>query len=161
MAELVLYRRNDRVWAWLEAWARASEENFCLAGQTPLPSVSSVSHIAAEDVRRRLLFNDQISLVEMLSPEVNRFELAIKTLDYSWNHRGSRLPANNRAPVRILHAPALKGLTHADILSVAFAWRRGGRETQAAVLYDYIAGKYIDSAGLPFRTKINPDAARS
>jgi len=158
---LVLYRRNERVWTWLEAWARASAANFRLAGETPLPPVPSLSHVAAEDVRRRLLFNDQISLVEMLSPEVNRFDLAVKTLDYSWNHRGSRLPANNRAPVRILHAPALKGLTHADILSVAFAWRRGGREAQAALLYDYIAGKYIDSTGLPSRAKINPDAARS
>jgi len=158
---LALYRRNEPVWAWLAAWAQASEENFRLAGQTPLPPVPSLSHVAAEDVRRRLLFNDQISLVEMLSPEVNRFSLAVWTLDYSWNHRGSRLPANNRAPVRILHAPALKALTHADILAVAFAWRRGGRETEAAALYDYIAGKYVDSTGLPHRASVNPCAARS
>jgi hypothetical protein len=158
---LVLYRRNERVWAWLEAWAKASEENFRLAGERPLPPVPRLSHVTAEDVRRRLLFNDQISLVEMLSPEVNRFDLAIKTLDYSWNHRGSRLPANNRAPVRILHAPALKGLTHADILSVAFAWRRDGRESQAAALYDYIASKYVDSTGLPRRAPVTPGATPS
>jgi hypothetical protein len=146
---LVLYRRNERIWAWLEAWAAASEQNFHLASQTPLPPVPILSHVAAEDVRRRLLFNDQISLVEILSPEVNRFDLALKILDYSWNHRGSRLPGNNRAPVRILHAPALKGLTHADILSVAFTWRRGGRSAEATALYEYIASKYADTEGLP------------
>jgi len=158
---LVLYQRSERVWAWLAAWAQASEENFRLAGRTPLPDIPSLSHVAAEDVRRRLLFNDQISLVAILSPEINRFGLAVKTLDYSWNHRGSRLPANNRAPVRILHAPALKGLTHADILSVAFVWRQQGREAQAAALYHYIAGKYPESAGLPLRATVSAGAAPS
>src|SRR5262249_3793402 len=61
----MLYRRNDLVWSLLEAWAAASERNFRLAGQTPLPTVAALEHVAAEDVRRRLLFMDQISFVEL------------------------------------------------------------------------------------------------
>jgi hypothetical protein len=144
-AGMQLYRRNDRVWAWLAEWIATSERNFNLAGQTPLPAVPALAHVAAEDVRRKLLFMDQISLVEILSPEVNRFGLAVKILDYSWNHRGSRQAANNRAPVRILHAPGLKGLTHADILDLAFRWKSSGRAAEATVLYDYIYGKYPET----------------
>lgn len=150
-AGLLLYRRNDRVWALLEEWIRLSERNFRLAGEKPLPGMPVVEHIADEEVRRKLLFMDQISLVEILSPDVNRFGLAVKTLDYSWNNRGSRQPEKNRVPVKILHAPALKGLTHADILEVAFRWKRAGRAAQAKTLYNYIDSKYPDTRPAPLR----------
>jgi hypothetical protein len=141
-AGFVLYRRNDLVWSWLEAWQAVSERNFRCAGETPLPQVPILSHVAAEDVRRRLLFMDQISLVEILSPDVNQFGLAVKTLDYCWNHSGSRQPRNNRTLVKVLHSQPLKSMTHPDILALAFAWRQGGRLTQAKQLYDYLATKY-------------------
>ena len=148
-AGLLLYRRNDRVWAFLEEWAAASQRNFQLASKTPLPFVAALAHIPVEDVRRKLLFMDQISLVEMLSPNTNRFGLAVKTLDYSWNNRGSRLPDKNRAPVRISHSPALKSLTHAEILDVAFQWKSTGRAVYAKILYDYIHSKYVDTRPVP------------
>jgi hypothetical protein len=156
---LMLYRRNERVWALLEEWAARSERNFQLAGQKPLPPVPALQHIADEDIRRKLLFNDQISLVEILSPEINKFDLALKTLDYSWNNRSSRQPEKNRAPVKILHAPALKNLTHADILDVAFRWKRDGRTVQAKTLYNYIDGKYPDTRPAPLRVVGGPAPA--
>jgi hypothetical protein len=48
---------------------------------------------------------DQVSLVEILGPEINKFGLKVKILDYSWNHRGSRLVEKNRESPRILHYP--------------------------------------------------------
>ena len=150
-AGFLLYRRNDRVWGFLEEWAALSARNFRLAGQTPLPALPVLAHVGDDDTRRKLLFMDQISLVEMLSPEVNRFGLAVRTLDYSWNHRGSRLADKNRVPVKILHAPALKGLTHADILDVAFRWKRAGRSAEAKKLYNYIDDKYPDTRPAPLQ----------
>jgi hypothetical protein len=140
-AGLILYRRADPVWKWLDTWSRLTERNFRLADQSPLPALPLLRHVA-EDVRRRLMYMDQISLVEILGPERNSFDLSVLNLDYSWNHRGSRKLENNRSAVRILHAPALKGLTHADILAVAFAWKRAGRGGDADALQTYVNNQY-------------------
>lgn len=146
---LVLYRRNEKTFNWLREWAAATERNLRLAGSMPLPPIAALVHIADERVRRHLLCNDQISLVEMLSPEVNKFDLKVRSLDYPWNHRGSRLAANNLSPVKILHSPALKPLTHADILSVAFHHRRNGRAQLAGRLSAYVASKYPQKSQSP------------
>ena len=126
-AGLILYRRTEQVWKWLDTWARLTERNFRLADQSPLPALPLLRHVGAEDMRRRLLYMDQISLVEILGPERNSFDLSVLNLDYSWNHRGSQKPENNRNAVRILHTPVLKTLTHADLLAVASTWKRAGR----------------------------------
>jgi hypothetical protein len=139
---LVLFRRNAKTAEWLAAWTALAERNFTQASTAPLPQPSVVDHVAAEPVRRKLLFMDQVALVEILSPEVNRFDLKLARLDYSWNHRGSQLPENNRFPVRISHVPALRRLTEADLLAAAFAWKREGRLSEAERLRDYVLGKY-------------------
>ncbi len=141
-AGFVLYRRNSKTLAWLDAWATLSDQNFRAAARTPLPDVPALRHVGAEDVRRKLLNMDQVSLVELLSPDVNRFDLAVTTLDHSWNHRGSRMPANNRVKVRIVHAPALREMTIPDLIALEFSWRRAGRATEADVLAAYVADWY-------------------
>jgi hypothetical protein len=70
-----------------------------------LPLVPDLEHVVDPRVRRKLLGNDQISLAGLLSPENNRCGLRLVTLDYSWNHRGSKLPERNREPIRIRHWP--------------------------------------------------------
>jgi hypothetical protein len=139
---LVLFRRTTKTREWLEAWFSLSERNFNIASQPVLRDVAFLQHIPREDVRRRLLFMDQVSLVEILTPEVNPFGLDVCILDPSWNHRGSSLPMNNRLPAKIIHFPELRKLVHADILSVAFAWKREGRSEAAEDLYRYIASRY-------------------
>ncbi len=138
-AGLALFRRGDAVWSWLRAWAESSERNFRLAGLDPLPTLPALAHVADPDVRRKLLCMDQISLVEILGPESNKFGLRLRTLDYSWNYRGSRLPENNRDRPRILHLPAFKARTRADILSVAHGRLHEGNAEGAERLYDYVA----------------------
>jgi hypothetical protein len=145
---VILYRNNDRTRAWLREWMTLTERNFLMVSQSPLPMEAPLSYIGDEVLRRRLLIMDQISQMEILSPLINKFDLAYKTLDYSWNHRGSRLPDNNRAPVRILHSPALRSLIHADLLAAAFSRSRFGRNAESRMLYDYIGTKYLDTTGL-------------
>jgi hypothetical protein len=117
---VILYRKNEKTWDLLKAWAALAKRNFQSVNALVLPPIAALEHIKDEVLKRRLLCIDQTALVELLSPEVNRFELAVKILDYSWNHRGSRLPENNREPVRIRHLPRhLAADTHARNLEAA------------------------------------------
>jgi hypothetical protein len=143
-AGFVLFRKTDLVWTWLQTWEELSDRNFRWAGETPLPYVSILKHIADEEVRRRLLNMDQISLAELLSPEVNLFGLAVNNLDYCWNHSGSRQARNNRKRVRILHTHALKWLTHADLLARAFTMKQSGETRLAQQIDDYLRSKYAE-----------------
>jgi hypothetical protein len=141
-AGFVLFRKSDLVWAWLQAWEELSARNFRWAGETPLPYASIIRHIADEGVRRRLLNMDQTSLAELLSPEVNLFALSVVNLDYCWNHSGSRQAHHNRKLVKILHAHALKWLTHSDLLARAFTMRHSGEADLAQQICDYLRSKY-------------------
>jgi hypothetical protein len=102
---VILYRKNELTWKWLQNWAGISERNFQLASSIHLPELPILTHVDDEIIRRRLLCIDQTSLVELLSPQSNQLGLKVKILDYSWNYRGSALPENNRQAVRILHLP--------------------------------------------------------
>ncbi|HWZ63627.1 MAG TPA: hypothetical protein VNX02_11435 [Steroidobacteraceae bacterium] len=139
---MILFRKGGKTRRWLEAWLSLSYRNFQIASRAKLTDVPFLRHIPSEEVRRRLLFMDQVSQVEILTPEVNPFRLACHTLDASWNHRGSSRPENNRVPPKIVHFPELRKLLHADILSVAYAWKVGGRPSDAQVLYQYIDSRY-------------------
>jgi len=101
-AGLILYRRNDLTWDWLQEWAELSERNFRWASANPLPRLASLRHLSDEGIRRKLMCMDQISLVEILSPETNKFNLKLKILDGSWLYRGSQLQEQKATP-RILH----------------------------------------------------------
>jgi hypothetical protein len=116
---VILYRRNQLTWDWLAEWAALSERNFRWISKEPLPRVASLRHVADDKIRRTLLGFDQVAMVEILSPEVNQFDLKFKVLDYSWNHRGSRLPERNLQAPRILHAPRDKSTSHASALEAA------------------------------------------
>jgi uncharacterized protein (TIGR02466 family) len=136
---LILYRSNEKTKSWLSEWASLSERNFQMAQQTALPSLPVLSHIKDEAVRRKLLGMAQISMLELLSPETNRFNLGVRPLDYSWNHCGSVLPENNRQPIRIKYWLDLKKATRPDLLLLAYRWKKENRIQDAAALYDYIA----------------------
>jgi hypothetical protein len=134
-AGLLLYRRSDRVTAFLSAWIALSARNFAAAGEASLPAFALLDHVRDVDIRRKLLFMDQLSLVEILSPEVNAFDLGLVVLDHAWNHRGSRLPENNRGAVRIWHDPSLRERTMQDLAALAESWT----DDDAGWLRDYVA----------------------
>jgi hypothetical protein len=116
---VILYRRNHLTLDWLLEWAGLSERNFRWASRESLPRVASLSHIADESVRRSLLNFDQIAMVEILSPEINKFDLAYKILEPAWNYRGSQLSEKKSEPPKILHMPREKMTTHVAELKEA------------------------------------------
>lgn len=111
-AGLILYESSEPAFRCFTEWAAITARNFCAASTVPVTDVLGLGPQRSEAVIRELLLIDQIALAEILTPEVNRFGLRLEVLDYSWNHRGSRLPANNRKPLRILHRPRHKLKTH-------------------------------------------------
>jgi hypothetical protein len=139
---VIIYRKSELVWELLTAWAETSERNFKLACQCPVPFLPSLAHILEDEVRRKLMGLDQIAMEELLSPNKNYFGLTTRVLGGEWNHRGSRLRANNVNPVKILHSPALRDLIHADLLSVAFQWRKSGRDQAGQILKHYVQSLY-------------------
>lgn len=113
---VVVYQKNAKTVRWLEQWISQSEENFRIAAEIPLRPVPELAHIEDARIRRKLLGNDQISLATLLSPERNRCGLRSIVLDYSWNHRGSKLPERNRTAMRIRHWPRESMEIHSQTL---------------------------------------------
>src|SRR5262249_5417233 len=87
---MMLFRRGEKMLALLEEWRRLTLRNILAAEQDPLPEIPLIAHVEDLVVRRKLLRNDQISLVEILNPTHNAFGLKVASLDPGWNYRGSR-----------------------------------------------------------------------
>lgn len=100
---VILYRRTERVWRCLDEWAARSERNFRLAVRKRLPPMPFIDHVSNEDVRRALLCNDQVSLTEFLSPEINALGVALDMLEPIWNFRGPELHDANGNAVMVRH----------------------------------------------------------
>ena len=78
--------------------------------------------------RRKLMFLDQLAMVEIFSPEVNKYGLSYAILGEAWNFRGE--PGKRRlfgGPM-IDHQPGLRVRLWFDMLLVAFGfWKRGNK----------------------------------
>jgi tetratricopeptide (TPR) repeat protein len=139
-AGFVLYRRSPDVLSWLAQWISSTEKNFRLAELNSLPHLPELSHVEDESVRRELLRMDQISLMELISPDVNRVGLKVQTLDYEWNYRGG-LRGGNTASIKIAHLQDFRARTLNDILLLAYYWAKHSDTDRASLLYDYVADR--------------------
>ena len=85
---VIAFRRTDQVWRMLADWklTLCYHHELMVAGPSSVPAY--FGHIADVPMRQRLLKFDQIALVQHFSPEYNPYELRVKVLDQSWNHRG-------------------------------------------------------------------------
>ena len=79
----ILFRRSPGVLALLEAWENLTRENFELGNEDVPPKTAITAHIDDLEVRRELLFMDQTSFVQLLSPQVNQFDLRLEIVDES------------------------------------------------------------------------------
>jgi len=104
----ILYRNNDKVRRLFDAWAQLTAEHFGFARGEDEPQVGCVAHIDDPELRRKLLFMDQISMVQLFSPEVNEFGLDYLILDESWNYRGSRTGRPPPPDLKVDHHPDLR-----------------------------------------------------
>lgn len=111
----ILYRKNEKTARLFQEWERLTRRHFEIATQDPTTYLPYLSHISDPHLRRQLLFMDQLSFVQLLSPEVNVFDLRLKILEEQWNFRGA---SNQRMPesdIIVDHRPSLKQ-THANAM---------------------------------------------
>ncbi len=105
----ILYRKSDGVMGLLSEWERLTAAHFAVARDDAAPCPGWLSHIGDADVRRKLLFMDQLSMVRLLSPEVNRFGVDCQILDHGWNFRGTEQEPPPGFQIRVNHHPDLRG----------------------------------------------------
>ncbi len=106
----MLFRKSEPVMRLLEMWEQKTIEFFDLAAADADPEIECLSHIADAERRRKLLFMDQLSMVQLLSPEVNVCGVDCAILDESWNYRGSAEGRPPPAELKVNHHPSLRKL---------------------------------------------------
>ncbi len=132
----ILYRKNEAVGQLLSAWGDLTRRNFDMAACDELPYVDYLAHLEDPGLRRKLLFMDQLSMVQLLSPEVNVYGLKLKILHESWNFRGASRGRSLDQPLRVSHHPALRNVIGRDIINVAMRYRKSGRTKRALEIYE-------------------------
>lgn len=132
---LILFRKSPAVMALLAAWEERTRRNFELGNMESVPQIEGVRHIEDAELRRELLFMDQTSFVQLLSPEVNRFNVVREILDESWNFRGTGPQRTFDREIRISHHPRLRERLGEDVIERARRYREASRPDIALDLY--------------------------
>lgn len=130
----ILFRKSPGVMQLLEAWENLTRENFELANLDVPPKTAVTGHLDDPELRRELLFMDQTSFVQLLSPEVNRFGLRLQIMDEAWNFRSTGRGRTFDRPVKISHHPELRGRLGEDIVERAGRYLRAGNRAHAQEL---------------------------
>lgn len=123
----ILFRKSEKTLALLQGWEELTRRNFELGNLDVPPRTEVTGHIDDPEVRRELLFMDQTSFVQLLSPEANAYGVEREIIDECWNFRGT---GNGRVfgqPVKISHEPYLRGRLGEDIILRAEQFRRAGQ----------------------------------
>jgi hypothetical protein len=149
----ILFRRSPPVRELLQAWLDLTRHHFELGNLDVPPQIEGVRPIADPEVRRELLFMDQTSFVQLLSPEVNRCGVRLEILDECWNFRGTGRGRTFDRPVKISHHPSLRGRLGEDIIERARQYERAGRADIARELYQSLHDELVpaeNAAGKAF-----------
>jgi hypothetical protein len=94
---------------------------------------------------------DQTSLVELLSPGANRYDVALEVMDESWNFRGTGAGRVFDRPVKISHHPSLRERLGEDIIARAGQYRQAGRRDLARELLQCLHDELIPAENEPAR----------
>jgi hypothetical protein len=138
----------------LDAWQERTRANFELGNRDDVPQIDGVRHIDDPEIRRELLFMDQTSFVQLLSPDVNRFDVRLEIVDESWNFRGAGARRTFDRPVRISHHPSLRTRLGEDIVERARQFERAGRADFARELYQCLHDELVPPENLAGRAVI-------
>jgi len=144
----ILYRQSGKVNDLLTEWGELTAEYFGLANCEEVPEVDCLPHISDPELRRKLLFMDQTSMVQLLSPEVNRFGLDLKILDESWNFRGAAGDRKLDQPLKVDHQPMLRNLLGRDIINVALRYQATGNPRRALAVLNSLLVRSPNDTGL-------------
>jgi hypothetical protein len=150
----ILFRKSPKVLALLRAWQELTRANFERGNLDDVPQIEGVRHIDDPELRRELLFMDQTSFVQLLSPEVNPFGLEREIVDESWNFRGAGPNRSFDGPVRISHDPRLRTRLGEDIMERARQFERAGRVDFARELYQCLHDELVPPENVAGRAMI-------
>jgi hypothetical protein len=139
----ILFRKSPGVLDLLEAWENLTRENFELGNLDVPPKTEVTSHIEDPEVRRELLFMDQTSFVQLLSPTVNRFNLKLEIMDESWNFRSTGPGRTFDRPVNISHHPELRGRLAGDLIARAGQYLQAGNAPLALELLECLRDELV------------------
>lgn len=130
----ILFRKSPPVLALLEAWENLTRENFELGNQDVPPATDVTRHIEDPEARREILFMDQTSFVQLLSPRVNRFNVRLEIMDEAWNFRSTGRNRTFDRPVKISHHPELRERLGGDVIALAGNYLAAGNAPHALEL---------------------------
>jgi len=150
----ILFRKSPKVLTLLEAWQERTRANFELANRDEVPQIEGVKYIEDPETRRELLFMDQTSFVQLLSPEVNRFGLQREIVDESWNFRGAGRNRRFDRPVRISHHPSLRARLGEDIIERAREFEYAGQADFARELYQCLHDQLVPPENVAGRAMV-------
>jgi hypothetical protein len=139
---VILFRQSDRTRQLLQAWFDLTSEYFGLANQDPVPFIDSLRHITDPEQRRKLLFMDQTSMVQLLSPETNKFAVELEILGEAWNFRGAAKERGFNEPVKINHHPELRPQQGRDAVARAMLYQRVGKVALAREMYQHMLNTF-------------------
>jgi hypothetical protein len=128
---LILFRKSGPVAELLQGWEERTQRNFELGNLDDVPQIEGVRHIDDPEIRRELLFMDQTSFVQLLSPEVNRYGVRREILDECWNFRGTGRGRHFTGPVKISHEPRLRQRLGEDVIERARQYLEAGHRALA------------------------------
>jgi hypothetical protein len=123
---VILYTKSPRVVHLFDEWRTLTKKHFDLANRDDVPMVDCLPHILDPELRRELLFMDQLSMVQLLSPEVNKCGVHFEVLSEAWNYRGTGSGRVFNQAVKINHHPSLRNHLAEDIIDRATRYKRLG-----------------------------------
>ncbi|MCK6371330.1 MAG: hypothetical protein L6Q83_08410 [Gammaproteobacteria bacterium] len=150
----ILFRRSPGTLALLQGWQELTRKNFELGNLEDPPRTAVTVHIDDRELRRELLFMDQTSFVELLSPEVNRYGLEREVIDECWNFRGAGRGRVFEGPVKISHEPALRARLGEDIIQRAAEYQRGGRPALARAILQCLHDELVPAENAAGRAHV-------
>ena len=139
----ILFRRSAKAMQLLQAWEERTRSNFELGNRDQVPQIEGVRQIDDGELRRELLFMDQTSFVQLLSPQVNKFGVALEIMDESWNFRGTGGGRTFDRPVKISHHPGLRARLGEDIVLRAQQYQRAGQPALARAILQCLLDELV------------------
>jgi hypothetical protein len=139
---VILFRKSDKVNRLLNGWHDLTAEYFDLGNLDPVPVIDSLAHINDPEQRRKLLFMDQTSLVQLLSPTTNKFGVELEILGEEWNFRGAFGGRSFDKPIMINHHPTLRPQLANDAVQRARVYAQRGETKFAREIFQNLLDKF-------------------
>lgn len=107
-AGVILYKNSEKTTALFKEWGSLFEQQLEAVIQNRMQEQAVLLGITDPRKQTNLLCNDQVSLVRLLSPEVNKYDLKVTILNEGWNYRGSTDGRELAYDLKIVHRDYLK-----------------------------------------------------